>query len=59
MRAVECPCGEHLEARNDTDLMQAAKRHADEDHQGEYSDADLRILVDTAAYDAAGESVSH
>jgi hypothetical protein len=58
MRAVECPCGEHLEARNDTDLMQAAKQHADEVHQGEYSDADLRILVDTAAYDAGRESVS-
>jgi hypothetical protein len=58
MRAVECPCGEHLEARNDTDLMQAAKHHSDEVHQGEYSDADLRILVDTAAYDAGRESVS-
>jgi hypothetical protein len=58
MRAVECPCGEHLEARNDTDLMQATKQHADEVHQGEYSDADLRILVDTAAYDAGRESVS-
>jgi hypothetical protein len=38
--------------------MQAAKQHADEVHQGEYSDADLRILVDTAAYDAGRESVS-
>ena len=58
MRAVECPCGEHLEARNDSALVQAAKDHANEAHQGEYSDADLRILVDTAAYDAAGESVN-
>ena len=58
MRAVDCPCGEHLEARNDSELMQAEKDHANEAHPGEYSDADLRILVDTAAYDAAGESVS-
>lgn len=52
MRALECPCGEHLEARNDTDLLEAAKRHADEEHPGQYAEADLKVLVDTAAYDA-------
>ena len=51
MRAVECPCGEPLQARTDADLVQAAKQHADEAHQGEYSDTDLRMLVDTSAYD--------
>ena len=55
MRAVECPCGEYLEARNDTELLQAAKQHAGDAHEGRYSEADLRILVDTKAYDA-GES---
>lgn len=51
MRAVECPCGEHLDARNDHDLLEAVKRHADAEHEGRYSETDLRILVDTTAYD--------
>jgi hypothetical protein len=45
MRAVGCPCGEHLEARNDGELIKAAKEHADEDHPNEYSEGDLRLLV--------------
>lgn len=52
MRAVECPCGEHLEARNDSQLLEAAKRHASEEHEGQYSDSQLRVLVDTSGYDA-------
>jgi hypothetical protein len=54
MRAVDCPCGEHLEARNDTELLESAKQHSNEDHPDQYSDTDLRVLVDTAAYDAGG-----
>lgn len=56
MRAIECPCGEPLEARNDADLMEAVKRHASSEHEGQYSDADLRVLVNTAAYDSASPS---
>lgn len=58
MRAVECPCGEHLEARNDHNLLEAAKAHASEAHEGEdqYSETDLRILVDTKAYDTGNAS---
>lgn len=52
MRAVECPCGEYLEGTNDTELLEAATRHANEEHEGQYSDADLRILISTAAYDS-------
>lgn len=51
MRAVDCPCGEHLEARNDSELIQAAKSHASSTHGDQYSDSDIRILVDTSAYD--------
>lgn len=51
MRAVECPCGEHLEGANDTALLEATKQHANEEHEGTYSDTDLRLLVDTSAYD--------
>ena len=59
MRAVECPCGEYLEARNDAELLEAAKQHAGEEaHEGRYSEAELRILVDTSAYDTGGESAS-
>jgi hypothetical protein len=53
MDAVECPRGEHLEARNDTELLATAKRHASEGHEGRYSDSELRVLVDTSAH-AAG-----
>jgi len=53
MRAVECPCGEHLEGSNDTELMESAKRHNDEEHADKYTEADLRLLVSTAAYDTA------
>jgi hypothetical protein len=53
MRAVDCPCGEHFEAHNDTSMLEELKKHADEDHSGEYSEADLRLMVNTTAYDAA------
>ena len=53
MRAVECPCGEHIEGSNDTQILEAVKKHANDEHEGEYSEADLRLLVNTAAYDAA------
>ena len=53
MRAVDCPCGEHFEAHNDTKILETVKQHADEEHAGEYSEADLRLLVNTSAYDAA------
>ena len=56
MRAVECPCGEYLEARNDSELLEAAKRHASDEHGDQYSDSDLRILVDTSAYDAGRDA---
>jgi len=53
MRAVECPCGEHIEGSTDSQLLETMKQHATDEHEGEYSDADLRLLVNTAAYDAA------
>jgi hypothetical protein len=52
MRAVECPCGEHIEASTDSQLLETMKQHATDEHEGD-SDADLRLLVNTAAYDAA------
>jgi hypothetical protein len=54
VRAVDCPCGEHLEGRNDTDLLEQARTHAATDHPDDerYSEVRLRTLVNTAAYDA-------
>jgi len=53
MRAVDCPCGEHFEAQTDAQVLEELKGHADQDHSGEYSEADLRLIVNTSAYDAA------
>lgn len=53
MRAVDCPCGEHFEEDTDAKVLDAIKEHADEDHPGRYEDAELRLLVNTTAYDAA------
>lgn len=56
MRAVDCPCGEYLEARNDGELLEEAKRHASAEHGDTYSEADLRVLVNTAAYDVGSDA---
>lgn len=53
MRAVDCPCGEHLESDSDSRLIEAIKTHTDEEHPDRYEDSDLRLLVSTTAYDAA------
>jgi hypothetical protein len=53
MRAVDCPCGEHLEGTNDIQVLDAMKEHANEEHEGEYSDVDLKVMVNTSAYDTA------
>jgi hypothetical protein len=53
MRAVDCPCGEHVESDTDARLIEAIKSHADEAHPDRYEESDLRILVSTTAYDAA------
>jgi hypothetical protein len=53
MRAVDCPCGEHFEGQTDAAMLEELKKHADEDHPGEYAETDLRLLVNRSAYDAA------
>jgi hypothetical protein len=52
VRAVDCPCGEHLEERNDEKLLEATREHANKDHEGQYQDWELRELVTTSAYDS-------
>ncbi len=51
MRGVECPCGEYIEADGDDRLLEAAKAHSQDAHQDRYSETELKVLIDTAAYD--------
>jgi hypothetical protein len=49
-RAVECKCGEHIEAPNDTALLEAFRSHAQEDHP-EWGEAELKAYLVANAYD--------
>jgi hypothetical protein len=53
MRAVECPCGEHVEADTDARLVEQMKEHSEDAHPDRYQESELRLLVTTTAYDAA------
>ncbi len=53
MRAVDCPCGEHIEADSDQALVERLAEHANEAHPGRYEESELRLLVSTSAYNAA------
>ena len=54
MRAIECPCGHHLEAEDDEALVEAARRHVEEHHpELERSDEQLRARIAADAYDVA------
>jgi hypothetical protein len=52
MRAIECPCGHHLEAPDDEALFRAAREHIDQDHpEMERTDEQIRERVAADAYD--------
>jgi predicted small metal-binding protein len=52
MRAIECPCGHHLEGADDEELVRLARRHVEEHHpEMERSDEQLRARVAADAYD--------
>ena len=53
MRAVDCPCGEHVEGPTDAKVLEAVVEHAKEKHPDRYDESELRLLVSTTAYDAA------
>jgi len=54
-RAVDCTCGEHLEAKSDSELLDAFRRHADEDHP-EWTEADVKAHLVRFAYDNVPET---
>jgi len=53
-RAVDCTCGEHFEARTDSELLDAFRRHADEAHP-EWTEADVKAHLVRSAYDNVPE----
>jgi hypothetical protein len=54
MRAIDCQCGEHLEAADDDMLFEVARAHADQVHADtRFSDAQVWELITANAYDAA------
>jgi predicted small metal-binding protein len=54
MRAIECPCGHHLQGADDEELFRLAREHVDREHpEMERSDDDLRRRIAADAYDVA------
>jgi hypothetical protein len=51
MRAIECPCGHHLEGTDD-ELVRLAREHVDRDHpEMRRTDDELRQRIAADAYD--------
>ncbi len=54
MRALDCECGQHLEAANDEELFEKAREHVNRDHSNmQLTDEQVRQLVAERAYDKA------
>jgi rhodanese-related sulfurtransferase len=52
MRAIDCPCGHHLEAADDESLFRTAREHIDLEHpKMDRSHAQLRERIVADAYD--------
>jgi hypothetical protein len=52
LRALDCECGQHLEAANDDDLFQQAREQVDRDlPEMELGDTQVREIVAQGAYD--------
>jgi predicted small metal-binding protein len=53
MRAIDCPCGHHLEGADDEELFRLAREHIERDHpEMERTDDQIRERVTADAYDA-------
>ena len=53
MRAIDCPCGHHLEARDDQELFRLCREHVDREHPDmRRTDAQIRERVAADAHDA-------
>ena len=53
MRAIDCPCGHHVEALDDEELFRLCREHVDRDHPDmERSDEQIRERIAADARDA-------
>ena len=53
MRAIDCPCGHHLEGADDDELFRLAREHVDRDHpEMRRDDAQIRERIANDAYDS-------
>jgi predicted small metal-binding protein len=53
MRAIDCPCGHHLEAADDAELPRLCREHIAEHHPDmQRSDEQIRERVTADAYEA-------
>ena len=51
VRALDCECGQHLEAANEGALFQQAREHVDRDYpEMELDDTQVRDIVAQGAY---------
>jgi predicted small metal-binding protein len=52
MRAIDCPCGHHLEGADDEELFRVVREHVDRDHpEKQRTDDQLRQKIANDAYD--------
>jgi predicted small metal-binding protein len=52
MRAIDCPCGHHLEGADDDELFRLAREHVERDHpEMQRSDDQIRERIRNDAYD--------
>ena len=52
MRAIDCPCGHHLEGADDDELFTLAREHVERDHpEMQRTDEQLRERIAVDAYD--------
>ncbi len=52
MRAMDCNCGQHLEAANDEELFRAVRAHVEQAHpELQLTDQEIRDLVAIKGYD--------
>lgn len=55
MRAMDCDCGEHLEAATDEAMFEKARRHVDQNHpEMELTDEQVQGLISEKSYSAEG-----
>jgi hypothetical protein len=54
MRAIECECGEHVDARTDTALLDAFRDHCLAEHPN-WSEADIKAHFTRNVYDVPME----